>query len=83
LHQEKKILSAKAIHYGGLLAALKVVASNNNFDPNSYLKNPDFQKTFWFDESPGWIIEIANDDFEFVRNKLNTEEVDWYQIVAC
>jgi len=77
LHQSKYIISAKAIEYGGLCAAISVMTKNSRFEAVLCEKQAPL---FWFNEMPGWVIEVSPTNLLSVEKQLQENKIHYVVI---
>ncbi len=77
LYHAGLMVSAKAVEYGGMMAAVRFMEKNSGF--KAVLADSDHAQC-WFHEMPGWIIEISASQLSTVENKLQHNKMDYILI---
>lgn len=77
LHYKKWIHAAKTIEYGGIVAAVEWMGKNSQYEADL---SQHYQTHFWFNEMPGWIIEVAKPNLLSVETELKENGLDYYII---
>lgn len=85
LNQNGLLLSAKAIEYGGLSAAVEFMVGQSAYGAILTTPRTDLtEEAFWFGEMPGWVLEIDKAHYKQVINSLKLADAVWYEIgITC